>query len=106
MKIEWLDTAREDILTIYNWYVRKSPKAATILCAGIIDSADVLIHNPRMGHPEPLLEGLEYEFRTLMSSSRHYRIIYFIDDDTVFIFRIWDCRQKPSKLRRTTQRNL
>ncbi len=48
-----------------------------------------------------VLEGLEAEFRSLLSASRNYRILYFIDDDTAFIFRIWDCRQNPEKMKKS-----
>ena len=100
MKIEWLDTAREDLVAIYSWYAKESISAATKLFRQIVESVDVLADNPRMGHPEELLTGLEYEFRTIRTISRHYRIIYFIDVDTVFIFRIWDCRQNPQGLKK------
>jgi len=100
MEIQWLDNAREDIISLYGWYARESLIAAANIYLGIMEDVDVLADNPRMGHPESLLEGLEYEFRTLLSSSRNHKIIYFIDEDTIFISRIWDCRQKPSRLRR------
>lgn len=101
MKIKWLDTAREDLLAIYGWYVRENPTAAAKLCRGILKSVDALADQPRLGHAEPLLEGLDYEFRSFLSASRIHRIIYFIDGDAVFIFRIWDCRQNPGKLRKS-----
>ncbi len=99
MKIEWLDTAREDLFSIYGWYAKESLEAATNLFRKIVESVDALCGNPRMGHREMLLEDFEYEFRTMLTVSRNYRIIYFLDEDTIFIFRIWDCRQNPRTLK-------
>ncbi len=98
MKIEWLDEAREDLISLYAWYARESYRAAQRYSKVILDDVKRLSGQPRLGHPEPLLDSLEYEFRTLVSGI--YKIIYFIDGDIIFIFRIWDCRQNPSRLHR------
>jgi plasmid stabilization system protein ParE len=99
MEIQWLDNAREDIISLYGWYAKENLTAVVKLYRSIIEDVGRLAFNPYIGHPEELLEGLEYEFRTLLCNSRNHRIIYFIDEDTVFISRIWDCRRRPSKLR-------
>lgn len=100
MTIKWLDNAREDMLSLFAWYEKKSLSAAVKLYNGIINDVDRLTNNPYMGRIEPLLEGLEYEFRTIVTSSRNYKVIYFIADDKIMISRVWDCRQNPSRLRR------
>lgn len=105
MTIEWLDNAREDMLALFAWYEKKSSNIAVKMYNTIIDDVERLSQNPLMGRTEPLLEGLEYEFRTIVSTSRIYKIIYFIDHETVFISRIWDCRQKPSRMRNNILKN-
>lgn len=69
MTIEWLDEAREDMISLYAWYARESRRAARRYSKAILDDVKRLATQPRLGHPEPLLEGLEYEFRTLVTVS-------------------------------------
>jgi len=100
MNIKWLDTSREDMVSLYAWYSKDSQRRAVKIYNGIIADVELIATNPGIGHIEPLLEGLEYEFRTFVAKSKNHKIIYFTDEDTIFVYRIWDCRQRPSKLRR------
>ena len=100
MKIEWLDTSREDMFALYAWHSKESRRGAIKIYNGLIADVERIATNPGIGHIEPLLEGLEYEFRTIVAKSKNHKIIYFTDENTIFVYRIWDCRQSPSKLRR------
>lgn len=47
---------------------------------------------------EPLLEDFPQAFRALVVK-KHYKVIYYIEKDTIYAVTIWDCRQNPNKLK-------
>ncbi|WP_444332565.1 type II toxin-antitoxin system RelE/ParE family toxin [Parabacteroides johnsonii] len=52
---------------------------------------------PQIGAVEPLLATKSREYRYIISS--HYKIIYYIQNTTIVIACIFDCRQDPDKLK-------
>ena len=59
--------------------------------------ADLLADNPLLGFYEQALSSEPQGFRSLVHEL--YKIIYFIEDDIIYISAIFDCRQNPDKLR-------
>lgn len=57
-----------------------------------------LAENPYMGALEPLLSHRMEQFRYLVES--HYKIIYFVKGEILYVVALWDCRQHPNKLKR------
>ena len=53
---------------------------------------------PRLGKIEPALRGLKREYRSLVVH-KNYKVIYYIDDDMVFIASFWSTRCNPNSLR-------
>ena len=98
MNIEWLNNAKTDLLTLFAFYESKSTIVAVKMYNGIIEEVEILATQPYLGKVESLLEGLEFPFRSLVTKSGLYKIIYFIDGDTVYISRIWNCRQDPRNI--------
>jgi len=45
---------------------------------------------------EPLLSGRAYPYRGLVVR-RLFKVIYYVENDTIIIADVWDCRQDPSK---------
>jgi len=74
------------------------PKPTYLPCLLFMKVKALLATQPYLGKVESLLEGLEFPFRSLVTKSGLYKIIYFIDGDTVYISRIWDCRQDPRNI--------
>lgn len=55
-----------------------------------------LSSNPYLGKGEELLCTKGKVFRSLVEG--HYKIIYYIEFDTIIILAFFDCRQDPLKL--------
>ncbi len=63
----------------------------------ILDKADALLLNPLQGQKEPMLELLEKEHRRLIEG--HYKIIYRVVGEYIYITDIFDSRQDPDKMK-------
>lgn len=63
----------------------------------ILDTADTLLLQPLKGQKEPFLEHLELDHRRLIEG--HYKIIYRIVGEYIYITDIFDSRQDPDKMK-------
>lgn len=63
----------------------------------ILDTADTLLEQPYTGQREYLLEHLELGHRRLVEG--HYKIIYRVVDEYIYITDIFDSRQDPAKMK-------
>jgi toxin ParE1/3/4 len=63
----------------------------------ILDKADTLLLNPSKGQKEPYLEHLGLDHRRLVES--HYKIIYRVIGEYIYITDIFDSRQDPDKMK-------
>lgn len=63
----------------------------------ILDAADNLLSQPFQGGIEPYLAHLNLGHRRVIVS--HYKIIYRIDGEVIFITDIFDSRQDPDKMK-------
>jgi plasmid stabilization system protein ParE len=73
--------------------------AAAKIYNNILRDVQRLETMPFMGPVEPWLDQEAGMFRYLVSCKR-YKVIYCIDDDTVLIADVWDCRQNPDNLKK------
>lgn len=65
--------------------------------ACILDKADTLLLDPLKGQKESYLESTGLEYRRLIEG--HYKIIYRVIEETIYITDIFDSRQDPEKLK-------
>ncbi|MBE0640280.1 MAG: type II toxin-antitoxin system RelE/ParE family toxin [Bacteroidales bacterium] len=63
----------------------------------ILDAADTLLLHPYQGQTEPLLEHLGKSHRRLIIG--HYKIIYRVYGEYIYITDIFDSRQDPDKMK-------
>jgi plasmid stabilization system protein ParE len=63
----------------------------------ILDKADTLPLHPLQGQKEPYLEHLDLGHRRVIES--HYKIIYKVMDECIYITDIFDSRQDPDKMK-------
>lgn len=63
----------------------------------IINKAALLINYPNMGKKEEYLEHLNLGHRALIQGN--YKIIYRVQQNTIFVTDIFDTRQNPKKMR-------
>lgn len=62
----------------------------------ILDAADALLEHPSIGQEEPFLVNLGRQHRRLVEG--HYKIIYRIEGEYIYITDIFDSRQDPDKM--------
>lgn len=95
MRILWLELAEEDLDSIYQFYAKdKSIKAAYKIYNEILDAAESLADFPQMASLELDLSEEGEEYRSLIVR-KHFKLIYFVEDESIFIAAVWDCRQSP-----------
>lgn len=98
MTIAWSDNAIALLDKIYEFYATKSKNSAYKLYNRLLNSAEPLRIFPQAGIVEPLLQGHDTCFRSLVVE-KHYKLIYTITDDLIEIHAIWDCWQEDWKLK-------
>ncbi len=96
MKLVWTKRSEIRIQAIEDFLTLEA--IAQTYVRGLYDSAQRLVFNPRSGQRELLLEDLRQEYRRLVEGN--YKIIYYIENEIVWIVDIWDCRQNPVMLRK------
>ena len=60
----------------------------------ILDYEKLLQSNPGMGKKEPLLEKEPEGYRSLVVHP-NYKLVYYVDGDTIYIVDLWDTRREP-----------
>jgi len=91
MNIEILSSAYEDLKTGRNFYEQQSPELGDYFFDSIFSDIDSLI----------LYAGIHQKYRGYfrkLSNVFPYAIYYKIEDGTVSVRRILDCRQEPYKI--------
>lgn len=63
----------------------------------ILDAVDALLEHPSIGQEEPFLVNLGWHYRRLVEG--HYKIIYRIEDEYIYITDIFDSCQDPDKMK-------
>lgn len=61
----------------------------------------LLRENPNLGYVEPLLSNLPKTYRSIVVRKLN-KIVYYVDDDTIYIVDFWDVRREPRKQREHT----
>ena len=90
----WTAKAKEDLKEITKYYKKEiSINMAHKKVKDLKHYADLLADNPLLGFYEQALSSEPQGFRSLVHE--HYKIIYFIEDDIIYISAIFDCRQNP-----------
>jgi plasmid stabilization system protein ParE len=99
MIIKWSKNAKDDLEKIITYHLEEKGIRATHKIYSQIEKAVKTLRNfPQMAAIEPLLSSESKEFRALLVT-RIYKIIYYIDNNTIVILAIFDCRQNPDKLK-------
>ena len=64
----------------------------------LVNNAESLSSNPYKGQKEEYLEHLNKDHRRIIEG--HFKIIYRIEGDEIFITEFFDTRQDPEKMKR------
>jgi toxin ParE1/3/4 len=93
--LRWTAPARNDLVAAHQYLVERNPAAARDFARKVRHLVASLPNLPRRGRRLGAVP-LAGEYRSLVLAP--YRIVYRVDDQVVFIMRIWDCRQDPARL--------
>jgi len=83
-QVRWSLTAGNDIQDIEDFIARDSILHAVTFIDRIVDSAETLLKNPRIGRIVP--EFNREDLREVIF--RNYRVVYLLQGDKVFILRV------------------
>ncbi len=98
MKLVYTEQALFSLEEALNFIAPKvSPEKLEDIRDEILDAADTLILQPLQGQEEPYLEHLNLGHRRLIVS--HYKIIYRVVEEYIYITDIFDSRQNPDKMK-------
>lgn len=95
--IKWTPTAKQDLKQITFFYKGSIGKTATNKIVKAIEYAITLLApHIRLGFVEPKRQNEQVCYRSLIV--KYHKIIYWVQDETIHIARIFDCRQDPDKI--------
>jgi len=93
IQIIWGHRAKNDLKDIHLFYAAKSKKAAGKVIDSIIKAAESIM----FAEQYQVDEFLGNPYRRLIV--KHCKIVYRFKNNTIVIFRVFDTRQHPSKLK-------
>lgn len=99
MQVVWLEEAKVLFKEAVSFgYLAFGERAVIRFVDEVQRANERLSAYPFLGKVEPALRGLGREYRSLVVH-RNYKVIYYIDDDRVFIASFWSTRCNPNNLR-------
>lgn len=103
LSIYWTDFSKSELKKIFNHYKENaSIYIARKLVTGIVKETLKLRKHPNIGQDEELLKNEPRVFKYIVYKS--YKIIYLVDmlNNRIDIFDVFDTRQNPKKMKRTS----
>lgn len=94
----WSPDALQDMEELYDFYADKNLNAAAKIHNEIMDEVALLESNPMLGAIEETLKHRVKTYRSLVVSKGRFKALYFIENETIFISGIWNCKQNPEKM--------
>lgn len=92
MKIQWTGKASSDLVRLYEYLRPVAPDAAVSVIQQLVRAPDRLPGYPRIG--EKLDAYAPREVRRIVVGN--YELRYEIAANTIFILRLWHCRENRS----------
>jgi toxin ParE1/3/4 len=96
-QVIWTDESISDLEAIFEFIALTSPESAELTALNILNRTGQLETFPQTGTPFKPTTTNNREYRYLIES--HYKIIYSLDNDSLFIETVIDTRQNPDKTR-------
>ena len=98
MKLIYTDQSLESLKEALEFIAPKITQEKLIeIRDRILDKADTLVTNPYGGQEEPYLAHLQLSHRRIIEN--HFKIIYRVVGDYIYITDIFDSRQDPAKMK-------
>ncbi len=93
--LRWHDDAVQDLEAAHGYLLERSPPAARRFAQSVLDAVESLSTFPEMG---PIARDLRPHGRYRSWVCSHYRLIYRVDAEVVWLLRVWDTRRNPEDL--------
>ena len=98
MQIKWSDDAIEELNAALEYGVSTfGENAAKRFYENLLENESILLTNPRIGQNEPLLVRRSQNFRSRVVH-KHYKLVYYIEVDIIYIVALFDTRRNPASL--------
>lgn len=91
LQLRFLDEADKDLRRIYAFLADVRPTSATQAIDAILEDIDMLLRHPEAGHVRD--EARDYRKWVVIFGKNGYVIDYRVDDDYLYINRIWHSRE-------------
>ena len=97
MRIEWTYLADRQRDQVAN-YIRKQfgAKRMKVFLKEVRSTTKMLNCNPNIGPIDPLFDDRPIAYRYVIINSLS-KMVYYIDDDVIYIAAFWDTRREPKK---------
>ena len=97
MKVEWTDLAKEQSRQIAG-YIRRQfgINRAKEYKQEVDQTVKMIVLHPNIGIIDPLFEDRSIAYRSIIINGLS-KMVYFIDDETIYIAAFWDTRREPKK---------
>ncbi|MEL5894925.1 type II toxin-antitoxin system RelE/ParE family toxin [Bacteroides sp. GD17] len=100
MRVEWSPCALREWENTVRYIFREfGRKAAEEFEQDIAKWESRITINPELAHQELLLKDRIKLYRGLIVS-KHSKLIFYVEDEVVYIADLWDMRREPSRLSR------
>lgn len=90
IKVTWTNTAKKQLKAIYDYYKIKSPQGAKNVKNDILKASKEIVFTKQYQKDE-----IEPDYWRIIV--RHYKLVYTIEENSIYILRIFDTRRDPSK---------
>jgi plasmid stabilization system protein ParE len=98
IKILWTNESRYRLKEIFDYLAfNSSENRAFKIVNEILASTNILFKNPEIGQREKLLKNRKNNYRYLLC--RKYKIIYWQQENFIYIATVFDTRQNPKRLK-------
>ena len=99
MKVVYTEQALQSLQEALDFLMEREVPTDQIMATRdrILDKADSLANSPWKGQQEEYLLHLEKDHRRVIEG--YYKIIYRVEEPTIYITDIFDTRQDPSKMK-------
>jgi plasmid stabilization system protein ParE len=97
-EIKILPLAEIDLDKIYDYYSNLNLNLAVRFYNSILEDIKILAKFPNIAPIETALSNQIKIFRSLIVLSGRLKVIYYMENDCIYITHVWDCRQNPNRL--------
>ncbi|MCK8621567.1 type II toxin-antitoxin system RelE/ParE family toxin [Prevotella sp. E13-27] len=96
MRVIWQEPAKVGRRQVAA-YIRKEfgTKRAKKFKQEVDDTVKQLMHSPGIGQIDPLFSDRAMTYRSVIINGLN-KLVYFVNDDTIYIAGFWDTRREPT----------